>query len=252
MSSSDQPAGKVLTVEHLETGYGSMRVVHDVSLTVRPGELVTVVGRNGAGKTTTMLALAGLRYGRSKGEVRLGDVDLSRSTAADVVKHGLSLVPEGHRIFRSLTVRENLLVGATVLRRRNPARVPQLLEQVYELFPILHEYAHRDASYLSGGEQQMVAIGQALMAEPAVLILDEPTSGLAPAVIRQIYACLKALQASGLGLLVVEQSVERALANCDRFYVFERGVIAREGNRGDAAAGAEVAAIVRGFVDESL
>jgi branched-chain amino acid transport system ATP-binding protein len=247
MSSPD----RVLTVEGLSTGYGSMRVVHDLSLVVRPGELVTVVGRNGAGKTTTMLALAGLRYGRSEGTVRLGDVDLSKAAPADIVRHGLSLVPEGHRIFRSLSVRDNLMVGATATRRRDASRIPALLEQMYELFPILRTYENRNAGYLSGGEQQMVAIAQALMAEPSVLLLDEPTSGLAPAVITQIYRSLFTLRAQNLALLVVEQSVERAFSHCDRFYVLERGTVRHSGTPADAGAAAEVAAIVRGFADES-
>lgn len=249
MSSSDEG----LVVTDLTAGYGAMRVVHGVSFSVAPGELVAIVGRNGAGKTTSMLALAGMRFGSAGGEVWLNGDDLSRRSAAEIVRTGLSLVPEGHRIFRALTVRENLMVGASPLPRDERASaIPELLQSVFDLFPILHAYRDRDAGYLSGGEQQMVAIAQALMGRPRVLILDEPTSGLAPVVIEQIYDSLVTLRSRGLALLVVEQSVERALAKCDRYYVLERGVVAHAGTPDDAEAASHVAAIVRGFAEEEV
>jgi branched-chain amino acid transport system ATP-binding protein len=242
MSSSE--AGLVAT--GVSTGYGSMEVVRGISLSVAPGEIVALIGRNGAGKTTTLLALGGLRYGRWKGSVRLGSTDLSHLSAAQIVRQGVALVPEGHRIFRTLTVEENLRVGATPIRRQGPEAVQTTMRRVFELFPILDSYRDRNAGYLSGGEQQMVAIGQALMARPAVLMLDEPTSGLAPAVIRTIYEALDALRGEKIAILVVEQSVERALSRSDRYYVMERGKLVREGRSSDQSAADGVAAIVRG------
>ncbi len=242
MSSSE----RALVAAGISTGYGSMQVVREVSLTVRPGEIVALIGRNGAGKTTTMLALGGLRYGRWSGSVRLGDTDLSRLTPHQIVRQGVALVPEGHRIFRTLTVLENLRLGATPIRAKGAEAIATTMSRVLELFPILETYRDRNAGFLSGGEQQMVAIGQALMARPAVLLLDEPTSGLAPAMIRVIYDALDALRADGIAILVVEQSVERALARSDRYYVMEQGKLIRDGRSDDKDAAAGVAAIVRG------
>jgi ABC-type branched-subunit amino acid transport system ATPase component len=223
-----------------------MQVVRDVSLTVGPGEIVALIGRNGAGKTTTLLALGGMRYGQWAGSVRLGDADLSRLSAAQIVQRGVALVPEGHRIFRTLTVQENLKLGATPIRSRGSAAVNKAMRRVFELFPILETYRDRNAGYLSGGEQQMIAIGQALMANPAVLILDEPTSGIAPALIRAIYDALAALRADGIAILIVEQSVERALSRSGRYYVMEQGQVVRSGRSDSEDAAATVAAIVRG------
>lgn len=242
MSSSE----RALVADSISTGYGSMPVVREVSLTVRPGEIVALIGRNGAGKTTTMLALGGLRYGRWSGTVRLGDTDLSRLSPNQIVRQGVALVPEGHRIFRTLTVLENLRLGATPIRAKGAEAIATTMSRVFELFPILETYRDRNAGFLSGGEQQMVAIGQALMARPAVLLLDEPTSGLAPAMIRVIYDALDALRADGIAILVVEQSVERALARSDRYYVMEQGKLIRDGRSDDKDAAAGVAAIVRG------
>jgi branched-chain amino acid transport system ATP-binding protein len=242
MSSSE----RALVAAGISTGYGSMQVVREVSLTVRPAEIVALIGRNGAGKTTTMLALGGLRYGRWSGSVRLGDTELSRLSPAQIVRQGVALVPEGHRIFRTLTVLENLRLGATPIRARGSEAIATTMSRVFELFPILETYRDRNAGYLSGGEQQMVAIGQALMARPGVLLLDEPTSGLAPAMIRVIYDALDSLRADGIAILVVEQSVERALSRSDRYYVMEQGKLIREGRSDDKGAAAGVAAIVRG------
>jgi branched-chain amino acid transport system ATP-binding protein len=223
-----------------------MQVVRNISLTVSPGEIVTLIGRNGAGKTTTLLALGGLRYGQWAGSVRLGDTDLSRLSATQIVRHGVALVPEGHRIFRTLTVQENLRLGASPIRSRGSAAGAAALRRVFELFPILETYRNRNAGFLSGGEQQMIAIGQALMAKPTVLILDEPTSGIAPALIREIYDALAALRADGIAILIVEQSVERALARSDRYYVMEQGQIVRTGHCAQPDAAVTVAAIIRG------
>jgi branched-chain amino acid transport system ATP-binding protein len=236
----------LLTITDLEAGYGSLRAVSGISLNVCAGESVAIIGRNGAGKTTSLLAVAGLRYGRFPGKVTLADTDLSRASPRQIVDSGLAHVPEGHRIFRTLNVEENLRLGAYTRRRAGRKAIGASLDRVYDLFPILRTYATRNAGFLSGGEQQMVAIGQALMAEPKVLMLDEPTSGLASMVIRAIYQALAQLRADGLALLIVEQSVPRALANTSRCYVMERGQIVMSGNSADLAQNEHVFAIVRG------
>jgi len=236
----------LLVVSDLNAGYGSLKAVDGISLQVGEAETVALIGRNGAGKTTSLLAIAGLRYGRFPGVVKLGGVDVSRSSPRQIVDAGLAHVPEGHRIFASLTVEENLRLGAYTRRRAGRKAVASTMENVYDLFPILRTYATRNAGFLSGGEQQMVAIGQALMAEPKVLMLDEPTSGLAPVVIKAIYEAIARLREQGLAILLVEQSVPRALANSSRCYVMERGRIVISGDSSILAQDEHVFAIVRG------
>jgi branched-chain amino acid transport system ATP-binding protein len=237
-----------LVADRISAGYGSMQVVRDVSLVVGSGEVVALIGRNGAGKTTTMSALAGITHGAGGGTVRLGETDITGMSAPQRVGQGLALVPEGHRIFRTLTVRENLWLGASRLRRRGKAVIADSLRRVFELFPILDKYQALPAGSLSGGEQQMVAIGQALMAKPSVLLLDEPTSGLAPQVVRIIYEAMGLLRQDGLAILVVEQSVDRALIHSERYYVMERGQIVASGGSADQRGQETVSAIVRGVV----
>ena len=236
----------LLVVSDLHAGYGSLQAVDGISLQVGAAETVALIGRNGAGKTTSLLAIAGLRYGRFPGRVTLGGVDVSRARPREIVDAGLAHVPEGHRIFASLTVEENLLLGAYTRRRSGRKAAATTMARVYELFPILRTYASRNAGFLSGGEQQMVAIGQALMAEPRVLMLDEPTSGLAPIVIRTIYDAIGQLRDQGMAILIVEQSVPRALANSSRCYVMERGQIVISGDSPVLAQDEHVSAIVRG------
>jgi branched-chain amino acid transport system ATP-binding protein len=241
-----------LIVADLHAGYGSMEAVAGISLEVRAGETVAMLGRNGAGKTTALLAIAGLRYGRFSGSIVLSNVDVSRFSAAQIVKAGLAHVPEGHRIFQSLTVQENLRLGAYARRREGRRTLQVSMASVFDLFPILRKYASRSAGFLSGGEQQMLAIGQALMADPKVLMLDEPTSGLSQIVIRDILRALSQLREQGLAILLVEQSVPRALANSDRCYVMERGCIVLSGPSDALAADERVGAIVRGTQDVEL
>jgi len=238
--------GLALDVSELHAGYGSLRAVDGISLQVGAAETVALIGRNGAGKTTSLLAIAGLRYGRFPGRVQLGGTDVSRATPRQLVDAGLAHVPEGHRIFTSLTVEENLFLGAYTRRRAGRKAAAATMGRVFDLFPILRTYAARNAGFLSGGEQQMLAIGQALMAEPKVLMLDEPTSGLAPMVVRAIYDAIGQLREQGLAILVVEQSVPRALANSDRCYVMERGRIVISGDSPVLAEDEHVSAIVRG------
>jgi branched-chain amino acid transport system ATP-binding protein len=236
----------LLVVSDLHAGYGSLQAVDGISLQVGAGETVALIGRNGAGKTTSLLAIAGLRYGRFPGSVTLGGTDISRASSRQIVDAGLAHVPEGHRIFASLNVEENLRLGAYTRRRSGRKAVASTMERIFDLFPILRTYAARNAGFLSGGEQQMIAIGQALMAEPRLLMLDEPTSGLAPIVIRTIYDAIAQLRDQGLAILVVEQSVPRALANSSRCYVMERGRIVVSGESPILAQDEHVFAIVRG------
>ena len=245
-------AGDVfLEVSELHAGYGSLKAVDGISLQVGTAETVALIGRNGAGKTTSLLAIAGLRYGRFPGSVKIGGTDVTRATPRELVDAGLAHVPEGHRIFASLTVEENLLLGAYPRRRAGRKAAAATMERIFDLFPILRTYASRNAGFLSGGEQQMVAIGQALMAEPKVLMLDEPTSGLAPMVVRTIYDAIGRLRDQGLAVLLVEQSVPRALANSNRCYVMERGRIVISGESAVLAQNEHVFAIVRGTEEVS-
>src|ERR1700721_644976 len=177
------PGDPLLVVSDLHAGYGSLQAVAGISFEVRAAETVALIGRNGAGKTTSLLAIAGLRYGKFPGSVKLSGVEVSKATSRQIVDAGLAHVPEGHRIFASLSVEENLRLGAYTRRRAGRKAVATTMERVFDLFPILRTYASRNAGFLSGGEQQMVAIGQALMAEPRGLMLDEATSGLAPLVL---------------------------------------------------------------------
>src|SRR6202035_1708111 len=193
MSTVFSTGDPLLVVCDLHAGDGSLQAVAGISLQVNAAETVALIGRNGAGKTTSLLAIAGLRYGRFPGSVKLVGVDVSRSSSRQIVDAGLAHVPEGHRIFASLTVEENLRLGAYTRRRSGRKAVATTMERVFDLFPILRTYATRNAGFLSGGEQQMVAIGQALMAEPRVLMLDEPTSGLSLVVIRTILSALAQL-----------------------------------------------------------
>jgi branched-chain amino acid transport system ATP-binding protein len=241
----------LLDVSELHAGYGSLKAVDGISLRVGVAETVALIGRNGAGKTTSLLAIAGLRYGRFPGSVKLGGTDVTRATPRELVDAGLAHVPEGHRIFASLTVEENLLLGAYPRRRAGRKAAAATMERIFDLFPILRTYASRNAGFLSGGEQQMVAIGQALMAEPKVLMLDEPTSGLAPMVVRTIYDAIGRLRDQGLAVLLVEQSVPRALANSNRCYVMERGRIVISGESAVLAQNEHVFAIVRGTEEVS-
>lgn len=223
-----------------------MEAVSGVDLEVRGGEMVSIVGRNGAGKTTCLLAIAGVRRGRNGGSVRIDGRNLSRASPSAVVEAGLAHVPEGHRIFRSLDVHDNLLVGSHVRRKEGPARVRAAMERVFDLFPILRTYERRNAGFLSGGEQQMVAIGQALMSGPRILLLDEPTSGLSIMVIRAIVEALRRLRDEGMGILMVDQSVQRALDHTSRCYVMEQGRVVVSGPSSELALNERVFAIVRG------
>ncbi|MDP9764024.1 MULTISPECIES: ABC transporter ATP-binding protein [Deinococcus] len=223
--------GQELVIEHVAAGYGKVQVLWDVSVRVAPGEFVAMIGANGAGKTTTLRAVSGVvRPGA--GSIRLGGKEISRATPSDIVKLGLAHVPEGRELFPLMTVRENLELGAAM--RPEAARAQaETLAQVYRLFPRLEERAGQLAGTLSGGEQQMVAVGRALMARPSVLVVDEPSLGLSPLMTQTVFQALKAVNEEGVSVLLVEQNVGLSLKLADRGYVLENGQVIREGSGAD-------------------
>jgi branched-chain amino acid transport system ATP-binding protein len=218
----------VLTLEGVSAGYGDLLAVRGVSLTVDAGECVALIGANGAGKTTTLRAIAGLLPLRA-GRVTLDGRSLAGLGPRGVVALGVAHVPEGRQVFPSLSVRENLEMGARAPAARAARR--QSLEEVFALFPRLRERHRQLAGTLSGGEQQMLAIGRGLMARPRLLLLDEPSLGLAPLAVRAIFEIVEAVNRRGTTILLVEQNVRRALAACHRAYVIENGEIALSGSR---------------------
>jgi branched-chain amino acid transport system ATP-binding protein len=215
----------VLTIEALHSSYGRIEVLHGVALDVARGEIVTLIGANGAGKTTLMHAIAGVQP--SAGAIRYEEEDIARVPAHVRVARGISLVPEGRQLFAPLSVRDNLRLGAW---SRSGADVSNGLDRVCALFPMLAEMLDISAGALSGGQQQMLAIGRALMAKPRLLLLDEPSMGLAPKIVDQVLGAIRALKADGLTILLVEQNARAALAIADRAYVLETGRIALSGS----------------------
>lgn len=215
----------MLKVLNLEAGYGPLRVLKGISLHVSPGEAVAVIGANGAGKTTLLKTIAGVLKARS-GEVVFDKRPIHNESAEKVVERGCSLVPEGRHVFGTMTVKENLLLGAYCRRRRdNGQSIEESLEQVYDLFGILKERGNQLAGTLSGGQQQMLAIGRALMSRPRLLMMDEPSLGVAPLGVKDIYETIANLKRNGLTILLVEQNARAALAVADRGYVIETGQI---------------------------
>jgi branched-chain amino acid transport system ATP-binding protein len=219
----------LLELREVRAGYGPLEVLKGVSLRVEEGQIVTLIGANGAGKSTTLMAISGLLRVRS-GEVLYGGVSLRQAAPHQIVALGLCQVPEGRRVFAELTVMENLEMGAYT--RRDRAGVAGDLEQVCELFPRLRERAGQKAGTLSGGEQQMLAIGRALMARPRLLLLDEPSLGLAPFLVHRIFAVIRQLNEQGTTILLVEQNANEALQIAHRGYVMETGRIALEDEAG--------------------
>ena len=218
----------LLRLDGIQVGYGDMTAVHEASLEVREGETVALIGGNGAGKTTTLRAVSGLLPLRS-GSIEFAGERLDGLGPADVVARGIAHVPEGRQLFPTMTVRENLELGARSVEARR--RRAETLAWVFDLFPRLSERQRQVAGTLSGGEQQMCAIGRGLMAKPRLLMLDEPSLGLAPVVVRTIFEDLQRINRGGLTILLVEQNVLRALQLCHRGYVLENGRIALEGAR---------------------
>jgi branched-chain amino acid transport system ATP-binding protein len=227
----------MLTLKSVQAGYGRLPVLKGISLHVRAGEVVTLIGGNGAGKTTTLRTISGLLPPR-QGAIEFTGRDLTRMSPERIVTLGLALVPEGRRVFRTLSVNANLELGA--YHRRDKSEVRRDLEEIRERFPILKERAHQAAGTLSGGEQQILAIGRALMARPRLLMLDEPSMGLAPRMVTQVYDILAELKAAGTTILLVEQNARAALKVADRGYVLETGRIILDGAAGDLRDDPEV------------
>jgi branched-chain amino acid transport system ATP-binding protein len=226
-----------LEVDHLAAGYDGLVALSDVSLAVRAGEIVALVGANGAGKSTLLRCISGLHRPRS-GAVRWRGDDLLALSPHAVVDRGVVQIPEGRHLFPDMSVEENLELGA--YRPRARTGMPERLARVWDLFPRLGERRRQRAGSLSGGEQQMLAIGRALMSDPALLMLDEPSLGLAPRAIEAILDALVALHRSGLALLLAEQNVQAALAVAHRGYVLERGRVVRAGTGQELLGDAEI------------
>jgi branched-chain amino acid transport system ATP-binding protein len=221
----------ILAVSGLHAGYGTTEILRGVDLTVRHGEIVAVLGANGAGKSTLNQAISGLVRPWS-GAIRFADAAIERERPAAIVARGLIQVPEGRRIFPNMTVRENLDLGAY---RRGRARREPNRSKVFSIFPRLAERQSQRAGTLSGGEQQMLAIGRGLMAEPKLLILDEPSLGLSPLLVEEMFALISRLNGEGLAILLVEQNVVQSLAIAHRAYVLEGGIVALSGSARELA-----------------
>jgi branched-chain amino acid transport system ATP-binding protein len=232
----------VLSVEQVRSSYGRIEALHGVSIEVAGGEIVTLLGANGAGKSTLIRAISGVQA-ISAGQIRFDDRPLEGVSAHARVALGIAQVPEGRQVFAPLSVEDNLRLGAWP--RRN-ARLDAELASVYELFPVLASRRRISAGMLSGGEQQMLAIGRALMAKPRLLLLDEPSMGLAPILVEQILDVVRGLKEAGLTVLLVEQNARAALAIADRGYVIETGRIATSGSSDELLADARVQAAYLG------
>ena len=223
----------MLEVKDLNVYYGAIHALKGVSLSVQRGEIVTLIGANGAGKSTTLRTISGLLHPR-QGKIILEGEDITGVSPHGIVSKGVSHVPEGRRLFGEMTVLENLELGA--YRRKDAAGINRDLEWVFELFPRLKERRHQAAGTLSGGEQQMVAMGRGLITAPQLLILDEPSMGLAPLLVREIFAIVEEIRAAGMTVLLVEQNAHMALSIADQAYVIENGRIALSGPASEVAA----------------
>ncbi|MFD2729528.1 ABC transporter ATP-binding protein [Enterococcus camelliae] len=215
----------MLEIENLSVHYGMIQAVHDVSFHVNQGEIVSLIGANGAGKTTILRTISGLTR-PSKGKIIFEKKEIEKLAPQKIVASGLSQVPEGRHVFPGLTVQENLEMGAFL---RKDKQVKQDYEQVFNKFPVLKERKNQDAATLSGGEQQMLAMGRALMSKPKLLLLDEPSMGLAPIFIREIFSIIQEIQKQGTTILLIEQNAKMALSIANRGYVLETGKIVLEG-----------------------
>lgn len=216
----------MLEVEDLHVYYGGIHAVKGISFSVADGTIVTLIGANGAGKTTTLRTISGLLRGRS-GKIVLNGKDITRTSAHLIVKEGISHVPEGRRVFADMTVMENLELGAYL--RKDKSKVKEDFDRVFDLFPRLKERRQQPAGTLSGGEQQMLAIGRGLMSDPRILLLDEPSMGLAPLLVREIFHIIKEINAQGVTVLLVEQNARMALSVADQAYVMENGRVVFSG-----------------------
>lgn len=221
---------KILEVKNLSVYYGTVRALEDVSFSVNQGEIVSLLGPNGAGKSTVLKAICGLVSSR-KGRILFQDKKINGLTPDRLVKKGLCLVPEGRRIFTTMSVFENLEMGAFTVSKNKSLLFKERIEKVFKLFPILKERKRQKAGTLSSGEQQMLAIGRALMLKPSLLLLDEPSLGLSPNYVEAIFEKLVEINNDGTSILIVEQNALKALEICHRAYLFEIGSIALEGEK---------------------
>ena len=219
----------LLSIEGLSVFYDQFRAVHGIDLTVHAGEIVSIIGANGAGKSSLLKAIVG-QVDRLDGAIRYDGKDLAGRSTAEIVAGGIALVPEGRRLFPSLTVEENLQIGWE-LGRKAEIR----LDDVYRYFPVLRERRHQRARALSGGQQQMVALGRALLANPRLLLCDEISLGLAPVVVNDLYMLIPTIKARGIGILLVEQDITRSLAVADRFYCLLEGKVSLAGRPADTS-----------------
>ena len=233
----------LLQVTDLHVKYGNIEVLHGINLQVAQGEIVTIVGANGAGKSTTLLTISGL-VKPSKGTILLEGRPLEKMRAHEIVEAGIAQVPEGRRIFGTLTTQENLGLGA--FTRNDPQKIKKNLDWIYGLFPILSERKQQLAGTLSGGEQQMLAIGRGLMSEPKVLLMDEPSLGLAPLLVRTIFQTIKEINAAGVTAVLVEQNARAALKLAHRGYVLDLGRIAAEDSAAALLADPKVQSVYLG------
>jgi branched-chain amino acid transport system ATP-binding protein len=230
----------MLKIRNLDAGYGSLNVLRRVSIHVKPGEIVTIIGANGAGKSTLLKTITGLLRAQT-GEILFDNADVGRMPTEQIVLRGCSLVPEGRQVFPAMPVIENLLLGAYVqYKRGNRHNVEKDLERVYGLFPVLRQRERQLAGTLSGGEQQMLAIGRALMARPKLIMLDEPSMGLAPLMVKEIFNIIAKLRDEGNTVLLVEQNARSALKIANRGYVLETGRVILEGGAEDLLANRDV------------
>jgi branched-chain amino acid transport system ATP-binding protein len=231
----EAPAAALLRVASLSAFYGELRAIHDVELEIAAGDVLAIIGANGAGKSTLLRSIAGLTANggatRLVGEIVFAGHPLQQAEPHEIVERGVALVPEGRRLFARLSVEDNLLCGAYLPRCRAGARGK--LDEVYALFPRLRERRRQVVSQMSGGEQQMVAIGRALMSSPRLLLLDELSLGLSPAMVEEIYRNLARIVATGLSIILVEQDLKRALGACNRFVVMLEGRIVLRGRPGE-------------------
>ncbi len=229
----------MLKIKNIETAYGNLKVLRRISMHVDPGEIVTIIGANGAGKTTLLHTICGLLKPRA-GEMVLQGNDLCRLSPEKIVKLGCSLVPEGRQVFATMNVRENLILGAYVRYKKDKKKALAELDKIFALFPVLKERENQLAGTLSGGEQQMLAMGRSLMAKPALIMMDEPSTGLAPLIVKNIFEIIVKLKESGNTVLLVEQNAKAALAIADRGYVLETGKIIVQGPAEDLLANNDV------------
>ena len=217
----------MLEVKDLSVNYGAVEAIKGISFTVQPGEIVTLIGANGAGKTTTLHTISGLVKAKS-GSITYNGTDLQKIDPSKIISLGIAHVPEGRHVFPEMTVEENLQMGAFI--SKNKEETAAAMQDVYEKFPRLRERRRQLAGTLSGGEQQMVAVGRALMGKPSIILMDEPSMGLSPLLVKEVFAIIKEIHAAGITVLLNEQNAKMALSIADRAYVLETGTISISGD----------------------